>query len=46
MGKRLDLIHPDLEPAMDAWLRSRGNRWQQLERGEISADEAAERLSR
>lgn len=33
---RLELIHPDLEPAMDAWLRTRGHAWQQLERGEIA----------
>jgi len=38
---RLDLIHPELEPALDAWLRERGHRWQQLERGEIAFGDRA-----
>ncbi len=35
MAERRQLLHPDIEPAIDAWLAARGLTWRALERGDV-----------
>ena len=45
MSRERQLLHPDIEPAIDAWLAARGLSWRALERGDLKLGEQLVTLS-